>query len=197
MSYVGTGCPQGSVYGDISPDEKILTVIYGQFIVEKKATDHLSRVEKFCKLMITLASSKGWSYQIHDFLIEGAADLEEYLKGFQQVFYKFDQARTKKQLNHFILTGPFADSYERRVQLTQKGRRWRGCEKTEHTLELTIAQGIRIANEQGKNNWGFMSVVALENGVAHRIGFKWQKCHRGKKTVIDSRKRTKSQESHS
>lgn len=188
VSYHGSGCPEGSVYTDISPDEEIFTLSFNNFTVSKEGPRTPYRQSKDCTISLNIKKPKNLGFKFLSFSLEGAGDLEENLRATQILKIKTKKTPERTTRRDIILEGPYADNYERSEEFDLSKLSWASCGKKE--AKIKIKTKIFISPSPGPKNdqFGFMSVDQAEGYVKEKLGILWERCSKKerKKTYLST-----------
>lgn len=176
IAYRGTGCPQGSVFTNISPDKEIFTVSFNQFVVSKNGALTPYRQTKNCLLSIVFKKPRRLSFSLFSYALQGASDLQENVLAKQDVLIRTLEQSYKKPKRQMIIKGPYDDEYERTEEFDLRRLSWSSCNKKR--AKLTIKTKITVAPFPKKKNHqsGFMSVDQVEGFVKQKVGILWRDC---------------------
>jgi len=75
VSVSGSGCPAGTVWGDIGEDATLLALTFTKYEVATGKGKTISDARKFCNVRIGLDYPAGWSYTVATTVIRGFADI--------------------------------------------------------------------------------------------------------------------------
>lgn len=199
ISYRGSGCPQGSVAYNLSPDAKAFTVLFDNFIVE--AGEENQRDRKRCNVNLDMNVPSGWSFALFCVEFRGFADLEEGLVGEQTSRFRFGRS-WMRPLGKMKLEGSYADDYQKVEQIPLSSYTWTPCDSS-RTKRLQLQTEIAITPDRGHggrgNPWwrrgrggrgggrgghgnepepkyGVMTVDSIDGELAHHYGIAWRRC---------------------
>ena len=186
FSYNGSGCPQGSVLGDVSPDNEVITLIFSDYRVEKLANEPAG-AKRNCAMRFTLDAPAGWSHAVFSMNVQGYADLQPGLVGIQNLGYSYADGSGRNPLGKMRIEGPYADDYVRSEQISTSALSWSSCSKNRHQILVNSAIAIESQNQQGKAATGMMTVDVMENvleggstgKVTQQFGVLWKRCPNG------------------
>lgn len=185
FSHSGTGCPAGSVVGDISPDNQVITILFSQYSVEKRASEQAGA--KNCNMRFRLAAPAGWSHAVMSMSVQGFADLEAGLSGFQGLSYGYADGTGRNKLGRMTIEGPYTNDYNRVEEIPLSSLDWSRCDKATNDVVIQSNIGIRAAGPAGRTAVGLMTTDVIENvldqGVSGKMNQQfavlWKKCPAG------------------
>lgn len=106
-SFSGSGCPQGSVSTNISPDKTVITFGFDRFQTYIGPGTHRSDWTKNCQLHLTLAYPGGFQFSVLESTYHGYAQLEEGVTGtFFSTYYFSQDAYATTTTSTSITGGP-------------------------------------------------------------------------------------------
>ena len=181
VTYVGDGCPPGSVAVSVSPDSEVVSLVFSNYVVEKNGAIDLGPQRKDCNLDITYHAEPYWQHAFASTLFEGSADIQSGLDACQHIVYRMDHDAEEHKLGFFEITGPYANDYQREDQVAVEDLHWQGCGHAEHTLHLRT--WVEVVPTNGSNSQsGFVSVNFAENNAqaeaSQDLGVRWRPCPR-------------------
>jgi len=89
ISFAGSGCPAGSVAGQLSTDQTTLTLLYDSFIAQSGANTKATDKRKNCQLNVKLRYPSGWQFSVFKATYRGFADLARGDTGTCKATYYF------------------------------------------------------------------------------------------------------------
>lgn len=181
LSYEGSGCPENSVFADLSPDKEVFTFSFSNFVVSKEGSLNRGTVRKDCLVSLELEKPKHLSFKFFSIAFEGSSDLEAHIRGALSLKLRSGASREEKAKREIILDGPYADSYELTEEFDLKAYPWKDChnKKTKLTFRAHISVGPHP--EKRNDNFGFMSTDQIEGFVKEKVGVLWKDCRRKKR----------------
>lgn len=171
-SYGGTGCPQGTVGATLSPDSKVLSVIFDQYMAQAGKAPMIDR--KSCNLSVPVHVPNGWSvsilkidYRGYTFVPPGAMarfDVEYFLKSFNSTSAGPKASRT--------FMGPYDDTYLITNQLGISGIVWSACGED---VNLRINSSI-MAKTNNKKQDVLATVDSVDIAAGMIFSLQWRQC---------------------
>ena len=182
ISYKGNGCPEKSIFVDISPDKEVFTTSFNQFIVTKNGAAEPFGQTKTCTLSVTLKKPKGIGFHLFSLDLEGAGDLQENILAQQKISIKTLGRPYKDPKRQISLTGPYSGNYERTEDFDLINRPWLSCYQGKAKLTIRTQISIHPHPEKRNNNYGFMSLDQTEGVLKEKIGLIWTNCDKKQRT---------------
>lgn len=78
MQVFGTGCPYGTVEGQIAEDSTLVALTFSSFVASTGAGAKATDARKSCNVRITLKYPPGWSYTVATTTVRGYVQLPRY-----------------------------------------------------------------------------------------------------------------------
>lgn len=100
IAYAGSGCPAGSVAGQISSDKTYITLLYDKFIAESGKTVSASKNRKNCQLNVKLHFPQGWQFSVFKADYRGYAQVPKGITGVCKATYYF--SGDSRQVRHTL-----------------------------------------------------------------------------------------------
>lgn len=184
VAYAGEGCPVGSLLDDISPDNEVITLFFSQFNVTKTPEYRQRFIKKMCQLKFMMEVPPGWSHAVFSLNVQGYADLQEGLVGFQNLAYSYADGRGRKPLGKMTIQGPFADDYVRTEQIPATELVWSSCRENRHQITLISTLGIEAQGPPAQGASGMMTMDVMENTLyrgqngylSQQMAVLWKRC---------------------
>ena len=174
-AYGGTGCPQGSVGVTLTEDQKVLSIIFDQFVAQAGAGSGLFIDRKACNLAIPIHVPQGLSvsvvkidYRGYTYVPAGAQarfDVEYFLKSFN--------SNSKGPSASRVFNGPVDDNYIFTNNLLVSSTVWSACGED---VSLRVNTSL-MARTNGKK---YDVIATLDSAdIAAGIIYKlqWRKCN--------------------
>lgn len=171
IAFAGTGCPAGSVAGNISSDAKAFTLLFDQFVAETGPGIPLAFARKNCALNVDLEFPNGWSYAILDVDYRGYVQLDAGATAEQKSSYYF-QGDAKTATLTTTARGPLAKDYHIRDSLGLEALVWSPCYASR---SLNINAQVRTA-ASNRNARGLITIDSIDGELTHVYGIRWRKC---------------------
>ena len=178
LNYQGSGCPQGSVYADLSPDEEVFTLSFDKFTVIKEGPKAPNKQSKDCTINLTIKKPKNYGFKFLSFSLEGAGDLEKNLKATQILKIKTKNTPERTTKRNITLEGPYSDNYQRSEEFDLSKLSWASCGKKNAKIKIKTKITISPFPHSQNKQFGFMSVDQTEGFVKEKLGILVEKCSR-------------------
>ena len=98
VAFAGSGCPAGSVAGQLSGDSTTLTVLYDSFVSQAGPGVKVSEYRKNCQLNVKLKYPQGWQFSVFKADYRGYAQIPQGDTGTCKATYYF--SGDSKQVEH-------------------------------------------------------------------------------------------------
>ena len=183
---LGSGCPQGSVLHDISPDGQVITLIFSEYQLVKEGAKHAQGVHKSCRMKIQFEVPPGWAYAVNQLSVQGGVDLESGLAAVEQFTFWTGEDRRPQRIKPEIFRGPVVKDYSYTRKFNDD-LRWSSCDKRKpqvHELVLDSTASIYPTCRNGRKALGVLTIDAMENLVTSvskpkatfHSGLRWKRC---------------------
>jgi hypothetical protein len=123
--YGGNGCPTGSASVTLSPDQKSLSILFDQYIVDVGGSSVKMLDRKACNLAIPVHVPQGYSVSVFQVDYRGFTALPLGARAQFNVEYFFAGARGPRQSRAF--NGPMNANYELTDRLAAESLVWTPC----------------------------------------------------------------------
>jgi hypothetical protein len=173
ISFAGSGCPAGSVAGNVSPDRQAFTLLFDQYIAEAGPGVPFNQKRKNCQINLDLDFPSGWSYTIFTVDYRGYVSLERNVKATQQSSYYF-QGQGKTATLKTILAGPTDRNFAIRDTLGLEATVWSPCGARR---ALNINSQVQVDNSRASNKYGLITTDSIDGELTLVYGIKWTRCH--------------------
>jgi hypothetical protein len=110
IAFAGSGCPAGSVAGQLSSDLTTLTLLYDKFVAQAGKGITPSEYRKNCQLNIKLEYPSGWQFSIFKADYRGYAQIPKGDTGTCKATYYFSGDSSQISSTKTI-RGPYEDNY--------------------------------------------------------------------------------------
>jgi hypothetical protein len=172
IAFAGSGCPAGSVAGNVSQDLTAFTLLFDQYIAEVGPGVPFSEKRKNCQLNIDFDFPQGWSYSLLTLDYRGYVSLDPRVTGTQQSSYYFQGQFTTARLRT-PMVGPIDQDYQIRDVLGLSSVVWSPCGATR---SLNINSEIRLDNSRNRLGRGLMTTDSIDGNVKLIYGIQWRRC---------------------
>lgn len=174
-AYGGTGCPQGTVGVTLTPDQKVLSIIFDQFVVQAGQGSGVMIDRKSCNLAIPIHVPQGFSvsvikvdYRGYTFVPTGAMarfDVEYFLKSFNSSSKGPSSSRT--------FMGPVDSNYLLSNNLTATALVWSACGE-DISLRVNTAMMAK-SNSKKQDVLATLDSADIAAGLVYQL--QWRKCN--------------------
>ncbi len=166
--YGGTGCPVNSASVSLSPDQKALSILFDQYVVE--AGNGRSMDRKSCNIAIPVHVPQGYSISVFQVDYRGFNSLPAGARSQFNVEYFFAGSRGIRQTKSFF--GPAANLYELTDNLAAEALVWTPCgADTNLRVNTSMLVQTNRAQEQAMATVDSADVTA---GLVYHIS--WRAC---------------------
>ncbi len=171
--HAGTGCPSGTVAGDISADAKAFTLLFDEYVAEAGPGIDRREARKFCQLTVNLRVPQGWSYTLFKVDYAGFADLDRGTYGIQTSEYYFQGSSGRSNRAKFStrLRGGFSGDYDASDDLGLEGLVWSPC-GVNRALNIKTSVFVRARGSRS----ALMTLDSVDGELVHLYGIKWRRC---------------------
>ncbi len=174
-AYGGTGCPQGTVGTTLSPDSKVLSVIFDAFMAQAGRGAGISIERKTCSLAVPIHVPQGLSvsvlkvdYRGYTFVPRGAMarfSVEYFLKSFNSTSTGPKGSRT--------FLGPVDKDYIVSNELELSGIVWSACGQD---VNLRINTSM-LAKTNTRNDDVLATVDSADIAAGMIYHLQWKRCN--------------------
>jgi len=170
VSYAGSGCPAGTVYGNLGSLYRGLKIEFDGFVAEAGSGVPLSASRKNCQISISLDVPAGWSFAVASVEYKGYVSLSSSsLSAEQKSSYYFAGSAATASLSTSV-RGPIARNYTIRDTLAISNQLWSPCGANR---ALNLNAQVRVAGSRG---YGIMTLDSIAGKVEHLYGLSWRRC---------------------
>jgi hypothetical protein len=169
----GSGCPAGTAYVSVSPDNTHFRVIYRDFIARAGAGADPIDFRKNCQLNLQIHIPQGFTYAIGRADYRGFALLRRGATGLHRTAYYFQGSSDTVYKDHSF-DGPFRDQ-------------WRSTDVTEiaelvfapcgRDVNLNINTELRVHAGAVDGRSSFMAMNVTDGSIHTLYHFHWRQCH--------------------
>jgi hypothetical protein len=173
ISWAGSGCPAGTVAGNLAPDFTAFTLLFDSYVAEIGPGLPLGLSRRNCQILVDLDFPQGWSYSVFDVDYRGFTNLEPGVSGVQQSAYYF-QGQLQTARLQTTLSGPRVGDYQIRDSLGIDALVWSPCGAQR---ALIINSSVRLVNHSGSSSArGVMTTDSINGTVKHIYSLQWRRC---------------------
>ncbi|MEZ4741498.1 MAG: DUF4360 domain-containing protein [Bdellovibrionota bacterium] len=170
--YGGTGCPMGTVAGDISTDGKAFTLLFDEYAAEIGPGVPYQERRKHCQLTVNIHVPNGWSYTLFDVDFAGFVDLERDTKGTLKSVYYFEGQRSNDATFVVSGNGPLTSDYHVKNSLDIDNFVWSPC-GVNRALNVKTSIDVQ-ALRPGRS--ALATVDSIDGEFTHVYGIRWRRC---------------------
>jgi hypothetical protein len=169
--YGGTGCPQGTVSATLSPDQKQLSILFDQYVVEagREVAKRIDR--KSCNIAIPVHIPQGYSVSILSIDYRGFNSLTNGARSQFSVEYFFADAPGPKFTRNF--SGPVTDDFLINNQLAVGAIIWSRC-GADVNLRTNSSMLVQ-ANARGDQALASIDSQDISAGLIYHL--QWRRCN--------------------
>jgi hypothetical protein len=106
IAFAGSGCPAGSVSGQLSSDLTTITLLYANFVAESGKGIPASNYRKNCQLNVKLKYPSGWQFSVFKADYRGYAQIPSGDTGTCKATYYFSGDSKQASPPFFLHTRP-------------------------------------------------------------------------------------------
>lgn len=188
VQYRGSGCPQGSVATNVSPDAQAMTILFADFTVSTGDRDGRP-ARKSCDLDINLHVPNGWAFALLGTQVRGFVSVDPGALATQSTTAMVPRGPAQS-LGTMAVEGAFSDDYVNSSELPFATLAWSPCgQEATQTLSLSTFISVRpkqrFRNDQGEVDMpqlgrnfpkGLITVDSIDNAIDHFYTFAWKRC---------------------
>lgn len=191
-TYGGTGCPQGTVGANLSPDNKQLSILFDEYIIELGEFNGQKRGRKNCQISIPFIVPPDHKMTIVQMDFRGynsipAQGRVRFNSQFTISKEESDRERKLQRVNESFI-GPIDDEYF--VSARLHDRRWSRCGQD---FELNIDLTLMAATNQSMDEL-ISTVDSLDTDIQDakvKYYLVWQKCRKRQSRVHERNERNR------
>lgn len=171
----GSGCPAGSVFPVMSPDNLALTLKFREFDAQLDPTlsPPVNNGSEFCNISVLLNFPAGFSYSLISATYKGRVDLGPGTIGQQTSEYWFQGAAGSSALFSSTFMGFAFGPYSRTDQLGVGALVWSPCGVDRY---MNIDADVSVSNSSSPRNKAYMNVKTADIAVDVTYGITWRFC---------------------
>lgn len=126
ISFAGTGCPAGTVAGQLSSDLTTLTLLFADYTAQAGSGISPREYRKNCQLNVKIQYPQGWQFSVFKADYRGYAYIPEGDTGTCKATYYFS-GQTNQITSTMVIQGPFDDNYIKTDQFGIESTVWSPC----------------------------------------------------------------------
>lgn len=167
-AYGGNGCPSNTAGITLSPDQKSLSILFDQYIVEAGGATGRSLDRKSCNLAIPVRVPQGYSISVFQVDYRGFTALPWGSRAQFNVEYFFAGSRGPRQTKTFM--GPSNQTYALSDSLAAEALVWSPC-GADTNLRVNTSMMVQSQSAQAMATVDSADVTA---GLVYHI--QWRRC---------------------
>ena len=173
IAFAGSGCPAGSVSGQLSTDLTTITLLYASFVAQAGKGLTAADYRKNCQLNVKLKYPQGWQFSIFKADYRGYAQIPKGDTGTCKATYYFS-GDSKQITSTLTLKGPFDDNYLKTDQFGVESTVWSPC-----GVEglLNINSEVRLSPADSTRS-ALLTVDSTDLKFTQIHYLQWQKCNK-------------------
>ncbi|KAK0708653.1 hypothetical protein B0H67DRAFT_557082 [Lasiosphaeris hirsuta] len=171
IAFAGSGCPAGSVSGQLSTDLTTLTLLYTSFVAQAGKNIAASNYRKNCQLNVKLRYPSGWQFSVFKADYRGYAQIPSGDTGVCKATYYFS-GESRQISSTLTIKGPYDDNYIKTDQFGVESTVWSPC-----GIEglLNINSEVRLS-PQDSNKAALLTVDSTDLKFKQIHYLQWQTC---------------------
>lgn len=166
--YGGTGCPANSASVTLAPDQKSLSILFDQYVVEAGNGRTMDR--KSCNIAIPVRVPQGYSISVFQIDYRGFNSLPAGARSQFNVEYFFAGSRGIRQTKSFF--GPASNLYELTDNLTAEALVWTPC-GADTNLRVNTSMLVQ-SNRRQEQAMATVDSADVTAGLVYHIA--WRTC---------------------
>jgi hypothetical protein len=171
ISFAGTGCPAGTVAGQLSSDLTTVTILYDSFVAQAGEGISPTDYRKNCQLNVKLKYPSGWQFSVFKADYRGYAYIPAGASGTCKATYYFS-GQSKQTSSSMVIKGEFDDNYLKTDEFDIESTVWSPC--GEEGL-LNINSEVRITPLDSKAP-ALLTVDSTDLKFTQVHYLQWEKC---------------------
>ena len=176
VSYTGTGCPEGTVSSNLTPDARTVSVLFGAFVAQAgRRQGFPQQDQKGCVVSLEMSIPQGWSASLFTADIRGFAAVDKKAFGQVSVAYAFNGVYG----NFFSmnqLVGPRNEDYLLSQAIPFESINWSGCGGSQ---TLGIQSNIFVQDGDDGKAAATLTVDSIDGTLKQLYGVQWRHCGSG------------------
>ena len=171
INYAGSGCPAGTISGNLNRDATAFTLYTYSFLAEIGYGVPMTAKRKNCQLAVDLYVPSGWSYTIAEIAYKGYVSLDRGVTATQSAAYYFQGSALTARLNS-TLKGPLNAEYRIKDTLGISAEVWSPCGAVR---ALNINSQVNLQSTS-RNASGLITLDRISGNFETIYGLKWKRC---------------------
>ncbi|KAK4459828.1 hypothetical protein QBC42DRAFT_307529 [Cladorrhinum samala] len=126
LAFAGSGCPAGSVSGQLSSDLTTITLLYASFVAQAGKDIPASNYRKNCQLNVKIRYPQGYQFSVFKADYRGYAQIPKGDTGTCKATYYFS-GDSRQISSTTTIKGPYDDNYIKTDQFGVESTVWSPC----------------------------------------------------------------------
>ena len=170
-SYGGNGCPNGTASATLSPDQKSLSILFDQYLMEAGGSTGKTIDRKSCNLAVPVLVPQGYSISVFQVDYRGFAAIPRGGRGQFNVEYFFAGMRGPRQVKN--IPGGSNSNYELTDRLSAESLVWSACGAD---VNLRINTNFLVqTNSRREQAMATVDSADITAGLVYHI--QWRRCN--------------------
>lgn len=172
----GSGCPSGTVRGELAPDASSFTLLFDQLTAQ--AGGGIPQDRKTCRVDLRVAKPRNWAFAIESADFRGFVHLEAGVVAEQRVMVESGVGEIAKVNASFGLqrwVGPIAENFLVTTVRPINGLQALSCLPLRRQTRVRVDNDLRVARAQGSLS-GQITVDTVDGRLVQRYNLKWIDC---------------------
>ncbi|KAK4205526.1 hypothetical protein QBC40DRAFT_249127 [Triangularia verruculosa] len=171
LAFAGSGCPAGTVSGQLSSDLTTITLLYANFVAQAGQGISASNYRKNCQLNVKIKYPQGYQFSVFKADYRGYAQIPAGDTGTCKATYYFS-GDSKQITSTLTLKGPYDDNYLKTDTFGVESTVWSPC-----GLEglLNINSEVRLSPMDAVKP-ALLTVDSTDLKFVQKHYLQWQKC---------------------
>lgn len=167
----GSGCPAGSAFIDVSPDQQVFTAIFSEFQAAIGPSVAMTDRNKYCAMVVNVTVPAGWQYSIFKASYEGWYDLERNVELRQTSRYWFQGNPAVTKTSTFRGPGSGAFNYDDQMGVVS----WSPCGGSRNMI---INANLALSNSRDTSRSGIAGIDSIEGSfdLRYRYYIQYRQC---------------------
>jgi hypothetical protein len=169
----GSGCPPGTVFVHMWPDNLTFTVVYSEYVARIGPGAPLLDFRKSCQLSVRVHVPDGYTYALYRTGHSGFGDLAEGATGTQRASYYFQGSPNTNTRTH-AFAGPLNDHWYNTDESDLAVLEWHPCGELRN---LNINTELRVnAGTSSPDKVSFMTMDSTDGDISTVYHLAWKEC---------------------
>lgn len=175
----GSGCPNGTVGATLTPDNKTLSLLFDNYVVQAGQSVGVKKNVKQCTILVPVTSPPGFQFTIVKLDYRGFNSIPVNGRTRYVTIYSFIDAQTGQEMGkrirrRFDFQGPLADNYVLSSDVAQKPF-WSKCGSQ---IQLRIdTRAVAVTNQNNEDVMGTIDSIDSAVGTSAEYHLLWQVCN--------------------